>query len=96
MAGDINPFVSIEADQKEDRNVISFGWIKVKIYGQNMIKFEKEYFKINKDIAKEYMPYLKTAEYTSDVVKTVRELTGFPFLQGIVKMTFHFYKALVK
>ena len=102
MAGDINPFVNIEADQKEDRNVTYFGCIKDKMYGQtnktdyqqnrnagfwNKIKLEKEYLKIGKYKVKEYMPNIKIVEDTSDVVKTFVELTGFPFLQGIGKIT---------
>ena len=47
------------------------------------IKVENEYLQINRDKVGEYMPDMKTVEDTSDVVKTVGELTGLPFLQGI-------------
>ena len=70
-AGGINPFVNMEADPKEARNVTSFCWIKDKIYGKtnlteyqhnrnagfwNMIKFDEEYLKIVKYKVKEYNP----------------------------------------
>ena len=74
---DTNPYdICAVSPQSEDNQNKNAGvWDK--------IKFDNEYVQINKDKVKEYMPDMKTVENTSDVVKTVGELTGLPFLQGI-------------